>query len=182
MKNLLFILSIVTIFVCSCKDNKKREDAAKIVNEWIGKEILFPESVPCFASGKDAIPELCSEQFQKEYKILLYVDSAGCSNCRLKLFEWKHLIEEADSLFQGKVGFLLYFQPKSVKEMDYLFALDRFDYPVFMDTKGIINSLNRFPKVMQYQCFLLDNNNKVLMIGNPTLNLRIWELYKEQII
>jgi hypothetical protein len=99
----------------------------------------------------------------------------------LKLFEWKQLMEEADSLFQGKVGFLLYFQPKNVKEMGYLFVRDFFDYPVFMDTNGVINSLNRFPQGMQYQCFLLDSDNKVLMIGNPASNQRIWELYKEQI-
>ena len=181
MKNVLLLFSVVLIFFCSCKGNKKKEDAAKIVNEWIGKKIRFPENVSCFVSGKDTIPELCSEQFHKDLKILLYVDSAGCSDCRLKLFEWKQLMEEADSLFQGKVGFLLYFQPKGVKEMDYLFAREKFDYPVFMDTKGEINSLNRFPQEMQYQCFLLDGDNKVMMIGNPVMNKRIWELYKEQI-
>jgi hypothetical protein len=79
------------------------------------------------------------------------------------------------------VGFLLYFQPKNVKEMGFLFVRERFDYPVFMDTNGVINSLNRFPQEMQYQCFLLNSDNKVLMIGNPVSNQRIWELYKEQI-
>ena len=180
MKNTLLALSIVAIFVCSC-GSKQREDASKIVNEWIGKEIKFPENVSCFVSGKDTIQELCSEQFRKEYKILLYVDSAGCSGCRLRLSEWKQLMEEADSLFQGKVGFLLYFQPKDVKDMRYLFIRDGFNYPVFMDTKGEINSLNRFPQEMQYQCFLLGSDNRVLMIGNPMTNSRIWELYKEQI-
>ena len=90
-------------------------------------------------------------------------------------------MEEADSLFQGKVGFLLFFQPKSVKEMGYLFIRDRFDYPLFMDTGGEINALNHFPQAQQYQCFLLDSNNKALMIGNPVLNQKIWELYEERI-
>ena len=93
----------------------------------------------------------------------------------------KQLMEEADSLFQGKIGFLLFFQPKSVKEMGYLFVRDRFDYPVFMDTNGAINGLNHFPQAMQYQCFLLDSYNKVLAIGNPVSNLKIWELYKAEI-
>ena len=179
-KRLLFFLLILFI-ICSCKDNKRLEDAAKIVSEWAEKEILFPENVSCYVSGKDTLSELCSEWFQKEYKILLYVDSAGCSSCRLKLMEWKQLMEEADSLFHGKVGFLLYFQPKNVKEMGYLFLRDQFDYPVFMDTKGAINSMNKFPQAMQYQCFLLDRDNKVMMVGNPVSNMRIWELYKAQI-
>ena len=133
-------------------------------------------------SGKDTISELCSNQFGKEFKILLYVDSVGCSSCRLKLLEWKQLMEEADSLFQGKVGFLLFFQPKNVIEINDLFVQNMFNFPVFMDINGIINDLNSFLQVMQYQCFLLDSNNKVLMIGNPVSNMKIWELYKEQIV
>jgi hypothetical protein len=180
-KQLLFLFMMITLLHYSCKDNSRKEEAAKIVNEWTGKEIRFPENVPCYVLGKDTLPELCNKCFGKEYKILLYVDSTGCSSCRLKLFLWKQLMEEADSLFQGKVGFLLFFQPKSVKEMNYLFIRDRFDYPVFMDVKSSINDLNHFPQAMQYQCFLLDKNNKVLMVGNPVLNQKIWELYKEQI-
>ena len=179
----LFYLSlfILASFACSCKNNSRQKEIAKIVTEWTGKEILFPENIPCYVSGKDTLSELCNQYFQKEFKILMYVDSAGCSSCRLKLFEWQQLIQEADSLFQGKIGFLLFFQPKNEREMAYLFTRDRFDFPVFMDMKGTMNRLNRFPQAMEYQCFLLDKDNKVMMIGNPTLNPKIWELYKAQI-
>ena len=176
-----FLFLFIGFFVCSCKDNSRQKEIAKIVSEWTGKEILFPENTLCYVSGKDTLSEICKEHFQKEFKILLYVDSAGCSSCRLKLFEWQQLEEEADSLFQGEVGFLLFFQPKSEREMSFLFTRDRFNYPVFMDIKGTMNSLNRFPQAMEYQCFLLDKDNRVVMIGNPTLNPKIWELYKEQI-
>jgi len=179
LKFLLYIILGICLF--SCKDNRKREDVTKVVKEWTGKEIRFPDNVLCYILGKDTLPELCNECLKKKYKILLYVDSTGCSSCRLKLFLWKQLIEEADSLFQGKVGFLLYFQPKSVTEMSYLFMRDRFDYPVFIDIKRTINDLNHFPQAAQYQCFLLDKDNKILMIGNPVLNPKIWELYKSQI-
>ena len=181
MNRILLFFLLVSFSVCSCKDKRREEEIGKTVAEWIGKEIRFPEDTPCYLSGKDTLPALCSEAFRKEFKILLYVDSAGCSSCRLKLFEWKQLMEEADSLFRGRVGFLLFFQPKNVKEMAYLFVRDRFDSPVFMDINGAMNGLNRFPQAIQYQCFLLDRDNKALMMGNPVLNRRIWELYKEQI-
>ena len=177
---LLFIL-IVVFSVYSCKERKQRIEITKIVNEWTGKEILFPENIPCYVTGKDTLAELCNEWYRKEFKILMYVDSAGCSGCRLKLPVWKQLIEEADSLFPEKVGFILFFQPKNAREMTYLSIRDKFDYPVFLDLKGSINRLNHFPQAMGYQCFLLGNDNKVLMIGNPVLNQQIWELYKSQI-
>jgi hypothetical protein len=175
------LLLVTVLSVYSCKDKKRRNEVAKMVREWTGREILFPENVPCYVAGKEMQLEFCSEWFEKEYKILMYVDSAGCSDCRLKLFEWRQLMAEADSLFQGKVGFLLFFQPKIVRKMAFLFARDRFDEPVFMDINGSINRLNRFPKAMEYQCFLLDRDNRVLMMGNPVLNMQIWKLYKSQI-
>jgi hypothetical protein len=63
--------------------------------------------------------------------------------------------------------------------MTFLFEQFHFNYPVFIDMNNTINRLNHFPQQQSYQCFLLDSNNKVLMIGNPTLNPKIWELYKK---
>ena len=50
-----------------------------------------------------------------------------------------------------------------------------------MDTGSEINRLNRFPQVELFQFFLLDGDNKVLSIGNPTMNPKIWDLFKSQI-
>ena len=176
---ILVLVGSVAICISSCQKNKRREDAVSIVKEWTGKEIKFPEYVPCYILGKDTLPEICDDCFHKEYKILLYVDSAGCSVCRLDLFEWQEVIEEANHFFPNKVGFLLFFQPNNVGEMADWISYNMFDYPVFMDTIGLINRLNRFPQVMQHQCFLLDKDNKVLAIGNPALSIQVWELYKK---
>ena len=35
---------------------------------------------------------------------------------------------------------------------------------------------------MSYQCFLLDKDNKVLLIGNLTFNPKIWDLYKQTVL
>lgn len=43
---ILFVL-ISVFFVSSCKDKKRRGEIEKIVSEWIGIEILFPEKIRC---------------------------------------------------------------------------------------------------------------------------------------
>jgi len=188
----LLFLFLVIISFCFCKDNKKREEKSNSSQEWIEKEILFPEDVSCYVLDKDTLPELCDINLRKEFKILMYVDSAGCSSCRLKLLEWKQLIEEAEILYPGKVGFLFYFQPKNIKEITDFLLINGFDYPIFIDTKGAIDSLNRFPKPAQYRlsqvqqaalnpCFLLDKNNQVLATGNPTVKPQKWDSYKYEI-
>jgi hypothetical protein len=88
---------------------------------------------------------------------------------------------ETDSLPTNKLSFLLFFHPKDKKELQYLFRRDHFDYPVFIDANNALEPMNNFPKLPQYQCFLLDKDNKVLLIGNPVSNPRIWELYKQTV-
>jgi hypothetical protein len=153
-----------------------------IISECLGKEILFPTDFKCNSAGKDTCFTLCSELFKTKYKVLLYVDSFGCTNCRLHLYEWKNLIDKSDSTFgKDKLGFLFFYHPKKKNEMPYFLRRDRFDYPVFIDTQNSINQLNHFPSQPELQCFLLDKDNKVLLIGNPVLNPKIWELYKQTI-
>ena len=178
----VFILSCTMIFT-GCKPDKKRIEAEQIVKEWLGKKILFPENSKCSVQRKDTTIAFCKGLFDTEFKVLLYADSAGCSDCRLKLFEWENLIAESDSLFHGKLNFLFFFQPKNSnsRDLEFIIHKNRFDYPVFFDVNNKLDRLNHFPKDVSFQCFLLDKNNKVLMIGNPILNSKIWKLYKEQI-
>jgi len=44
---------VLTVYLFSCKDNRKKEEAAKVVSEWTGKEIRFPENTPCFKVNWD---------------------------------------------------------------------------------------------------------------------------------
>ena len=180
MRSRLFIVVIVFCVFFSCKKDERRNETEKIVAEWIGKKIIFPLDYECNLMKKDT--NLCAGLLDANYKILLYVDSLGCANCKLRLFEWKQLIQEADSIFtENELSFLFFFHPKDKKELRYLFVRYDFDYPVFLDNTNQINSLNHFSNKQLYQCFLLNKENKVMMIGNPLHNPGIWKIYKEQI-
>ena len=179
-KQLLLIVLIVSFSLSSCKDNKRREESVRIVKEWTGKEILFPVGIPCQSLDSDTA---CIDFSNPAYKILVYVDSAGCLSCRLKLTEGKRIIAEADTLFSGQVDFLFFFQPKRMdeRELQLIFRNNGFRHPVFIDTNNEINTFNKFPSQTEYQCFLLDRDNKVILIGNPSLNTGVWQLFKKYI-
>jgi hypothetical protein len=174
----LLLFLVLTVF--ACKD-KTLTEVRQIVDEWVGKKIRIPDNVLCTIMGKATASDACLALMDAEYKVLLYVDSSGCSSCRLKLFLWETLMSESDSLFRGKVNFLFFFQPKSKEELSVLFRNEGFNYPVFIDIKDTVNRLNHFPEKREYQCFLLDKTNKVQMIGNPTMSPKIWALYKQAI-
>jgi hypothetical protein len=180
MVRFIFFIIVITL-VSSCRQDRKKVEAEQIVSEWVDKEIRFPDEYVCDFGGKDTASVKCMELVEKEYKILLYVDSTGCTACKLRLPEWNRLIKEAGSLPANKLSFLLFFHPKNKKELQLLFKRDQFDYPVFIDENNALDSLNHFPMQPRYQCFLLGRDNKVMLIGNPVLNLKIWELYKQTI-
>ena len=163
----------VCLFFASCEESEK-ERLSRLVNEWEGKEILFPTHSTFTIQGKDTV----DFEFSKSaYKVVTYIDSVGCTSCKLQLSRWKKLVEEVDSITNGSVPFLFYFHPKDMKEIRYLTRRDDFKYPVCFDEQDELNWLNRFPTDMTFQTFLLDKDNKVVAMGNPVLNPKIKDLY-----
>ena len=144
----------------------------QMVKEWTGKTIYFPDIAPIYLNDSTQ-----SSKGEKDYKILLYVDSTGCISCKLRLYVWIANIEELDS----KVKFLLYFCPKHKESFIEYLKRENFNYPIYIDTADMLNKINKLPNNPQFQCFLLDKNNKVLAVGNPAHNFKVWELYKKMI-
>jgi len=177
-KNILFlILVIITLFACN-KKNERHAMAEKIMAEWVGKTIQFPDDLRFSVYGKDTT----YSAHNTPYRILFYSDSMGCTSCKLKLYSWKHIIAEVDSTnLADKVSFIFCFQPKNKKNLIFELRGDRFQIPVIINESESFNKTNKFPSSPAYQCFLLDNENKVLLVGNPTMNPKIWDLFKQLI-
>lgn len=175
----LYILLIATTFFSCHNEQKEKENKiAHLVSEWQGKQIQFPENLTFTRYLKDTtdfqIP-------QSEYKVLIYVDSTGCTSCKLQLHKWKELIEYTDSVTQGKVPFLFFFHPKNKIEIQYLLRGNEFNLPVCIDLKNKLNQLNHFKTDTMLQVFLLDKNNKVIVSGNPIHDTTTKELFLRQI-
>ncbi|GHT23612.1 hypothetical protein FACS189430_07140 [Bacteroidia bacterium] len=168
-------LAVLT-FLLSCNSNARMNNAERLVDEWVDKTIVFAPDIPCTSAGKDTI---CPDCADKPFRVLVYSDSTGCTSCKLRLYEWKQLMAEADSTMPELV-FDFYFHPKDERALKIFLKRDDFNYPVHIDRNDQLNQLNKFPADEQYQCFLLDGNNKVLLIGNPT-NPNVWALYKQMI-
>lgn len=162
------------MFLLSCQ-NRDKAQARKILNEWIDKEIFFPENLNFSIQGSERASNFAIRD--SEYKIVAYVDSMGCTSCKLHLSEWDNYINNIDSLYPNKVQFLFFFFPKNGRDIYLTLRVERFIYPICIDTLDVLNRINHFPSDIQYQTFLLDKNNKVMAIGNPIHNPHIKELY-----
>lgn len=175
MKHLNLIILLLLLF--SCQD-KKKDEIKHLVTEWQGKEIRFPQEMVFTRFTTDTVDFPLSAS---SHKILVFVDSIGCTSCKLQLHRWKELIQYTDSITQGTVPFLFFFQSNDKKEIRYLLKKDNFDLPICLDQSDKLNRLNHFPADGKFQTFLLDKNNKVVVIGNPIHNPNIRELYLKEI-
>ena len=142
----------------------------------VEKRFVSPQEMN-LTSYVDTNEVLNFEDWKTEYTILHYVDTVGCVSCKLQLSRWNKFVEELDSISNSKAKCLLSFSPMNKKVLLKSLRINRFDYYVYIDEKDSLNKLNAFPDNEAFHTFLLDENNKVLAIGNPIHNPNIKDLY-----
>lgn len=173
----LIVFSIMTfILFFSCIGTKREEEVAHLISEWSGKEILFPKDMCFTVYGKDTVKYPAKHS---QYSIVCYMDSAGCTSCKLQPQLWKKYISLLHTVDGEEVPVLIFMHLKDRKELITLLENNYFNHPVCMDEGDMFNRLNHFPSNMAFQTFLLDQDNKVIAIGNPVHNIKIGELYRQ---
>ena len=170
--DILCILLIPPMLV-SCGNAEKRE-IARLVEEWQGREIFFPEVSVFTIQGRDTVD---FSFLNADYKIVTYVDTTGCSSCQLQLQLWKKYMERVDSVSNIRVPFVFYFTPEKPRRITDVTRGESFTYPICLDMNGEFNRLNHFPNKIQFHTFLIDRDNHVLASGNPILSSGVSDLY-----
>lgn len=170
----IYILIVFLLLLCSCK--KYTNKYQKLVDEWHGKEIIFPDYMPFTIYANDTV----NYSVDGDLKILLYIDAVGCTSCKMRISEWKLFISQIDSISNNSIPFIFIMRPKDTNNNDYIRSFLKknfFNKPVYIDNDNIMNNKNHFPTEIQLQTFLLDRENKVILMGNPIYNPEIKQLY-----
>ena len=71
------------MFILSCKNERKRK-LSRELQSWQNKEIIFSPNLQAKILGKDTIIKIDNNKL----KIINYIDTSGCTECRLELYEW----------------------------------------------------------------------------------------------
>jgi len=172
MKKLLYIFLFV--FICGACGNREKDDLVKLVQIWKNRVIIFPNNLVYMRQGMDTVNRL---NISNKYKILTYIDSVGCLSCKLQLLEWKKFIKQVRRQFSDSVCFLFFASPTQKTALLHELNIAQFEYPICIDEKDSLEILNGFPVNQAFQTFLLDEENRVVAIGNPIRNLNVKELY-----
>lgn len=171
-----FWLVVIIIIFFSCH-NKEKTEITKYVEMWQNKEIIFTDSLTLHINNFQTKSAHISSNY---YKILNYIDTNGCTECKLKLPGWKKIIKEADSL-NLNVSFIFIAHLNNYNTLEKQKKINKFSTPIYYDKTGNFEEINKFPSKSPFQTFLLNSQNKVILIGNPVLNNTLWTLYKREI-
>lgn len=115
-------------------------------------------------------------------RIVAYYNASDCISCRMKeLPSWNVLLNEIRHL-NLDVEFVAIFK-SSPEDDDFVANLARYEFfhPILCDEEGTFEQLNKLPDNPLYHTFLIDQENRVQMIGTPIYNPKLWEEYKRAI-
>ena len=94
MKGKIIMCCVLALNLLSCLGSRDNS-TEKLMLEWEGKKIIFPEKTQFALYGKDFVFDTIPDA---EFKILTYVDSTGCASCKLRLPSWLDFIAQLDSM------------------------------------------------------------------------------------
>lgn len=117
-------------------------------------------------------------------KMVIYYDSISCTPCAIShLWEWNEIVKTSEQS-DGKFATQFIFFPQ-IEYRDSLVQPVKklpLDWPIVFDSLGEFRKQNiSFPIDSRFHTFLLDKNGKVVLVGDPVNNPKLWELYKTTI-
>ena len=177
----ILIFIIVNFSFCdnTFKETKETKETEEIVTQWMGATFLLPETSEILY--KDSL-YYNSEVINNNAKLKIVTLLRGeCSSCVKDLSRWDKFYQFINSKKEVELMYYLYTQDVNLFRK-YMYKSIIHQYPLIIDKKFKFVKMNELPRRnKQFQTFLLDSDNRVLLVGNPINNEKLMKLYKQEI-
>lgn len=159
----------------SCR-NKEMHSINIEVKYWLGKKVYVPKLSDMRSLKRKPI----SSPLEKKAKIMTIIN-ASCGTCIEELKKWNDFIKITDTSLVGYV-FLLYSNDDLMTFENTNENYLQFLYPYFIDKENKVIEKNGFNiEQKNYSTFLLNEENEIVLVGNPIYNKSISDLYLKEI-
>lgn len=170
------MLSVLQFFLFSCNN----EDRVKgEIKNLMNRKILFPmgyESIP----KRDSV--IIDSMLNKDIKIVSYVDDLPCTSCGIKMMSiWMSRIDSLNS----NAEYILVVNVAENEKAKFFDMMDsvQLSHPIMYydtDTFGVVNELSELLAINK--TFLLNKHNRIVLVGEPFKNEKLFDLYKRTIM
>ncbi len=175
---LLILLGGILCFGCSQKSeqDKRLEVELRAFKE---KAIIFPDNMEAkICEGKTPLD---TTLLNRPSKMVVYVGPDGCTDCKLRSLMPLYMFI-LENRHRDNFGVVVIVHSEDRESTESVLAELRFRHTVFYDVDGSFKRLNsQLPEGEHFHTFLLNKENKVVLIGNPTHNEKLKNLYLAEI-
>ena len=175
--NRLFLILFVFVMFCACKTNNrdKVEEYKSFVAKYMDQYIYLPDTILPIRVATNGNTNYLALKNANKFKIITSIDGS-CHVCLEQLEEWNGIVQECDST----VIFLCFLNAFDNMTMEMLLEKKSYNFPLIFDYEHSFLKENNISIHQEIKTFLLDNNNKVLLVGSPIENPKMWDLYKKR--
>lgn len=151
----LILLLFTLLGIISCRN----EETIKQIKNLTGKHIRMPQKI----------------SRQSEFAIVNYVDTTGCTSCKLRPTQWNTFIENAKKQ-NILIDVIFIVHPNVYSDVKEIIRSNCKDIIVLKDDKNRWIKEHALPHNEMLHTFLIDGSNNVVIIGTPTTNKKIGKM------
>lgn len=167
-----FAIGISLWFATNSGDSLKQQ-----ILEMQGKTInLNLKKADVYYNGRDT-----SYNNAEAVKLIVYVDSLSCSTCFLNNMMTYYGINDSLVKHGGHLIIILHPKRAKVDEIREKVIMDKYPFYCTVDSENEFLTTNNIPENRLLHAFMLDNKNKIILVGDPSRNSKIKELFIEQL-
>ena len=171
----LVLVGLGLLLYCACNGNKHPQTGNPI-SQMMGREILFEELL-LFNQQEGATLHSLSENIN--YSIIVYVDSSTCEDCSITTaLNIRGYQLELQQKQRDDIRFIYIFNTQDIGSLQERLRGFGFYHYYFVDFENTFLANNQIPSDKRFHTFLL-HKNRVQVIGNPSANPKIKNLYNK---
>ena len=174
-----FFIGLVSLLFFACNVNNEQKKLKAEIRLFKTKSIILPDNM--LALNCDELMEQDSLLLRRPLKMVLYINQDGCTGCKLRQLIpiFMFILENQNN---ENFGAIIILNTSDIEYAKQILKEIRFCKTVFYDLDGSFERLNtHLPSKEHFHTFLLNKENKVLLVGNPVHNEKLKKLYLKEI-
>ena len=177
MRNFIKNIVLTGCILLSLSSCSERQKLRKTMSKFVQSEIQIPDDLECMYNRELTI---INKDTLKPYKLIVYYDSLDCSSCRIShLMDLYPLYDMADT---SNFSVITIFSPKTddLEEVELQLKIANHPECIYIDSNHGFCRLNKsIPLDQRFHCFLVNNQNRPIFVGNPIESTKLYKIFIE---
>lgn len=171
-KKLLYFLFVIVLY-SSCQRESR---TVKEVKNMYGRKIEFVNGYELLSIDSSTLSKM--DVMDKTIKIVSYLEDFYCTECT-----YKKLLSQIEAInnLGPEIGYIVIVHTEKKKDLLRNLRAQRISLPIMYYDTDTFKIHNKLEVLASNRTFLLNQNNEIVLVGEPFNNRKLFELYNKTI-